>query len=119
MHLYAMLLNTVKGAEARSFVENPDRSGFRAWRQITRQYDPRSGADEFGARARVTHAESWLGQAKNDDQALRHFQKWKVELADYECRFQKNVADEDKVSAVKAIMPEYMFGKTGHFKGQP
>ena len=61
---------------------------------------------------------TWLGQTKPDDQPLKFLQQWRLELADYEYRFQKKIPDEDRIIAVKAIMPEHIFGAKGHFKGK-
>ena len=43
-HLWQTLQRAVKG-HAKGFVDNPERSGFKAWKQLVQHFDPRTGAD--------------------------------------------------------------------------
>ena len=41
-HLWQTLQRAVKG-HAKGFVDNPERSGFKAWKQLVQHFDPRTG----------------------------------------------------------------------------
>ena len=49
-----VLISCAKG-EAKNYVCNPERSGFKAWKQMVSHFDPRTGADRSVAYARATH----------------------------------------------------------------
>ena len=51
--LYQVLISCA--TEAKHDVCNPERSGFKAWKQMVSHFDPRTGADMSVAYARVTH----------------------------------------------------------------
>ena len=52
--LYQVLIARTKG-EAKTCVCNPERSGFKACKQMVSDFDPRRGADRSVAYSRVTH----------------------------------------------------------------
>ena len=51
--LYQLLVACTKG-EAKNYVCNTERSGFKAWKQMVSHFDPRTGADRSVAYSRVT-----------------------------------------------------------------
>ena len=52
--------------EANNCVCKPERSGFKAWKQMVSHFNPRTGADESVAYARVTHPVSQSGLTSSD-----------------------------------------------------
>ena len=117
--LYGILTSCTKGAEVKSFIRNPKSSGFVAWKQLTRHYDPRTGADRTVAYGRITNnVTDVFGQAKTLDQARTLFQKWENEVHAFELRFAKHIDEDAKMLAAKSLMPMTMFGQTGAFRGR-
>ena len=44
-HLWQTLMGSVKG-HAKGFVDNPEHSGFKAWKQLVQHFDPRTGGGQ-------------------------------------------------------------------------
>ena len=55
------VLTSCTAGEARNHVCNPERSGFKVWKQMVSHFVPRTGADRSVAYARVTHPVSQSG----------------------------------------------------------
>ena len=88
--LWQMLIMSTKG-EAKNFVSNPDKSGFKAWRQLVSHYDPRTGADRSVAYSRVAHPVSQNGlistRPRNLQSARKAMQIWEQAVADFEIKY--------------------------------
>ena len=68
--LYQVLISCT-GGEAKNHVCNPERSGFKAWKQMVSHFDPRTGADRSVAYARVTHPVSQSGLTPSGPKTLQ------------------------------------------------
>ena len=75
--LYQVPISCTKG-EAKNYVCNPERSGFKAWKQIVSHFDSRTGANRSVAYARVTVSQSGLtpSRPKKLQNAGNSMQTW-------------------------------------------
>ncbi len=64
-HLWQILVSTVRGPEAKSFLINPVDSGFKAWKQLTGRYHSRTSADKITAMRRLISPTTSFGQPKD------------------------------------------------------
>ena len=62
--LYQVLISCTK-REAKNYVYNPERSGFKAWKQMVSHFDPRTSADRSVACTRATHLASQSGRTSS------------------------------------------------------
>lgn len=112
-----LLIDTCAG-EAQAFVDVPDRNGFQAWKQLTDHYDPRGGVDRGRAYTRITQPQMTTKRAKDAGKAMQMLKSWENELYMYIAKFGEQISDTAKITAIKAIMPEDMFGSKGAFRGR-
>ena len=85
-------------------------------------FDPRTGADRSVADARLTRPVSQYGLTPSGPKTLQStrntMQTWEQEVAEFEMKYAKKVDEDAKILALKAIMPETLFGETGVFRGR-
>ena len=55
---------------AKGYVNNSERSGWKAWRKLSGRFDTKKGADREAAYQRILEPGKYLGQAKSADEAL-------------------------------------------------
>ena len=119
--LYQLLVACTKG-EARNYVCNTERSGFKACKQMVSHFDPRTGSDRSVAYSRVTNPVSPSGITPTRPKTLQAsrttMQAWEQEVAEFEFKYAKRVDEDAKILALKSIMPETLFGEAGVFPGR-
>ena len=117
--LYQLLVACTNG-EAKNYVCNTERSGFKAWKQMVSHVDPRMGADRSVAFSRVTHPVSPSGITPTWPKTLQAsrttMQAWKRKWQNSKSSTPKRVDEDAKILALKSIMPETLFGEAGEFR---
>ena len=69
-------------------------SGFKAWRRLSKHYDPRSAADKSSAYNRVANGVAkTFGKAKTLDEANLVIPKWENEVHAYGIRSKKEIPE--------------------------
>ena len=118
--LYQLLVACTKG-EAKNYVRNTERS-FKAWKQIFRHFDPRTGADRSVAYSRVTRPVSPSGITPTRPKTLQAsrttMHAWEQEVAEFEIKYAERVDEDAKILALQSIIPETLFGEAGVFRGR-
>ena len=104
--------------EAQAFVEVPSRNGYQAWKQLTDHYDPRGGIDRGRAFTKVTQPQLTTRRAKDASKAMQILKTWENEMYTYTAKCNDKMSDTSKITPVKSIMPEEMFGAKGAFRGR-
>ena len=119
--LCQLLVECTKG-EAKSYVSNPERSGFKAWKQVVSHIDPSTGADRSVAFSRVTHPVNMRGLASTRARTLQSarttMQAWEQEVGEVEVKFANRIDEDATTLALKSITLETLFGEAGVFRGR-
>ena len=98
--LYRMLKKHV-GGEAAKFVKNPTRSGMKAWKSVTGQYDPQDAAGKTAAYATVSQPGK---RAKDPIEARQLIKEWQMHVDDYERRYGR-IECQQKISVTMGLLP--------------
>ena len=89
-----------------SFVKNPDRNGFKAWRKIVHHFDPREGVDATVAYERVANPTP----VKTITDAKVKLPLWEAEVRKYESKYKDPMSDSAKSLALKTLIPKQLMG---------
>ena len=116
-HLWQILVSTVRGPEAKSFVANPEDSGFKAWKQLTGRYHSRTCADKITAMRRLISPVSSFGQPKDVNHSRVLLQRWENELHEYETKYGR-MGESEKIASAISLLPASLYGDNGVFRGQ-
>ena len=79
--VYEQLFKCARG-ETISFVKNPDRNGFKAWRKLVHHFDPREGVDATVAYEKVANP----SPVKSTTEARIKLPLWEAEVREYESK---------------------------------
>ena len=114
--LYQVLHRTTANEPLRMIQQVEGQRGFEAWHLIVRRHDQRNTSDRSSAYAALISNITERDRAKDEEQFDDILRTFTNEMTKFENRFGK-IRDEEKVLAVKKLMPEsllnYRFrGKT-------
>ena len=91
--------------------------GFKAWRQLTERFSPKSNVDEFAACVRLLEPKHMV-PAKSHEQGLDNLVKWEEEVWAYESKFGEMLDSKTKMMLTRNLVPDDMFGPNGPFRGR-
>ena len=107
--------------DASIFAQNPDHSGFLAWKQLTTHFGPRAGADRSVMYARVTYPINANGLVVSRPKTLhaaRAMQVSESTVSDFAKEFVKIIDEDTIILALKSIMLEARFAEAEVFRGR-
>ena len=103
--LYQVLHRTTANEPLKMVQQVEGQRGFEAWHIIVRRYDQRNTSDKSSAYAALISYITERDRAKDVEQFDDILRTFKNEMTKFENRFGK-IRDEEKVLAVKKLMPE-------------
>ena len=103
--LYQVLHRTTANEPLKMVQQVEGQRGFEAWHLIVRRYDQRNTSDKSSAYAALISNITERDRAKDVEQFDDILRTFKNEMTKFENRFGK-IRDEEKVLAVKKLMPE-------------
>ena len=105
------LLSTMTTGEATTYVEDPGRSGFKAWKRMSGNYDP---YDDAGKLTSHTRAAGLQRRAKDIIEARKLIKEWENKVSAHEERHGA-IEATSKMTALKSIIP--LTSLDAHFRG--
>ena len=103
--LYQVPHRTTENEPLKMVQQVEGQRGFEAWHLIVRRYDQRNTSDKSSAYAALVSNINERDRAKDVEQFDDVLRNFKNEMTKFENRFGK-IRDEEKVLAVKKLMPE-------------
>ncbi len=104
VQLYLVLSNKCRNSPKITVMAAQSPNGFKAWNDLARELDPRTGSSETSA---LQNLQIPPKRAQTEHEFIEIWRKWENDVVDYEIKFGA-IKEKTKIVAVNAIMPVKM-----------